>query len=300
MRRPGIALHRATRRRSNEQGEVRGLALASPRMAARSAPPVEVRLATPTSPVPLRKLGIRGRMPVLAVAGTTTELEPALAKALLPALRAAVAAAASEGAAIVTGGTDAGVLHVLGLALGIVVGDAQGRRRRRARRVADGRRPAGPRGEPRAPRARRRGPAPAPSPRAGWVGPGRVGRGRHVDDAHNGPSRSEPGTGRVRRSGSRRSPADGAPARPGHQLGRRDAGPLAGRRRHRRRPTCRRAPRRRGRRQPRRARRAPPPRPARRGAGRVGSAGRRGGRRHARPGTTPIWRRCLPAARSTS
>ena len=76
----GDALHRATRRRSNEQGEVRGLALASPRMAARSAPPVEVRLATPTSPVPLKKLRVRGRMPVLAVAGTTTELEPALAK----------------------------------------------------------------------------------------------------------------------------------------------------------------------------------------------------------------------------
>ena len=54
---------------------------------------------------------------MLAVAGTTTPIDAALAEKLLPVLKVAVEVAAEQDAAIVTGGTDAGVLHLLGLAL---------------------------------------------------------------------------------------------------------------------------------------------------------------------------------------
>jgi hypothetical protein len=54
---------------------------------------------------------------VLAVVGTTNDLEPALAEMLFPFLVAAVRSAARAKAVIVTGGTDSGVFHLLGLAL---------------------------------------------------------------------------------------------------------------------------------------------------------------------------------------
>jgi hypothetical protein len=62
-------------------------------------------------------LGISAPTPVLAVAGTTTTLEPDIVDRLLPVLKAVVAGVADRGAVIVTGGTDAGVFHVLGLAI---------------------------------------------------------------------------------------------------------------------------------------------------------------------------------------
>ena len=81
------------------------------------AGPIEVRLPTPESPVPLAGLGVLEEMPVLAVAGSTAEIEPDLAARLLPLLGAAVAVAAEHDVAVVTGGTDAGVFRLLGLAL---------------------------------------------------------------------------------------------------------------------------------------------------------------------------------------
>ena len=57
--------------------------------------------------------------PVLAVIGTTTDLDAELDAALLPALLAAVDVAARSGAVIVTGGTDAGVFHLVRLAIAV-------------------------------------------------------------------------------------------------------------------------------------------------------------------------------------
>jgi hypothetical protein len=54
---------------------------------------------------------------VLVVSGTTSRLEPDLAERLFPLVAAAVAVTAERRAAIVTGGTDAGVFHLVGLAL---------------------------------------------------------------------------------------------------------------------------------------------------------------------------------------
>ena len=71
---------------------------------------------------------------VLAIGGTTEPIEGDAAREILRHLEGAVAAAAKAGAVIVTGGTDAGVFHLLGLALSsaperpaAVVGVAPGR-----------------------------------------------------------------------------------------------------------------------------------------------------------------------------
>jgi SLOG in TRPM, prokaryote len=91
----------------------------------------EIRLAAPGSPVRLARLGVRHDVPVLVISGSTAHVDATDAERLLPALKVAVAVAADKGAAVVTGGTDAGVFHLLGLALssaprrpGVVVGVA--------------------------------------------------------------------------------------------------------------------------------------------------------------------------------
>ena len=86
-------------------------------MARRNEGPAQVHLSGDAADVPLGRLGLRGQAPVLVVSGTTADLEPELAGSLLPMLAGAVAVAAEHEAAIVTGGTDAGVFHLLGLAL---------------------------------------------------------------------------------------------------------------------------------------------------------------------------------------
>jgi hypothetical protein len=85
-------------------------------MAVRAPGPREI-LARSDVPVTAAALGIRDDTPVLVVAGTTAEIEPALGARILPALKAAVALAVEHRIALVTGGTDAGVFHLLGLAL---------------------------------------------------------------------------------------------------------------------------------------------------------------------------------------
>jgi hypothetical protein len=77
----------------------------------------EVVLADANDSVSRAEVGLDRDRPVLAVVGTTTDLEPDLAAALFPFLAAAVGAAARAGAVIVTGGTDSGVFHLLGVAL---------------------------------------------------------------------------------------------------------------------------------------------------------------------------------------
>jgi hypothetical protein len=70
------------------------------------------------APVPRRaELGLLRPAPVLVVVGTTAPLPPELGQHLLPVLKAVVAAVADRHGVIVTGGTDAGVFHVLRLAL---------------------------------------------------------------------------------------------------------------------------------------------------------------------------------------
>jgi hypothetical protein len=56
-------------------------------------------------------------MPVLAISGSTADVDATVAERVLPALKVAVAVAAAKDAVVVTGGTDAGVFHLLGLAL---------------------------------------------------------------------------------------------------------------------------------------------------------------------------------------
>ncbi|HET9612210.1 MAG TPA: SLATT domain-containing protein [Acidimicrobiales bacterium] len=85
-------------------------------MATRPEGPTELRLPAGATPSP-DDLGASGDMPVLAVAGTTTDVAADLAVRLLPTLRAVVDLAAAREIALVTGGTDAGVFHLLGLAL---------------------------------------------------------------------------------------------------------------------------------------------------------------------------------------
>jgi hypothetical protein len=72
-------------------------------------------VAQPGELVRRAHLGTRRPTPVLAIGGTTAELDPVLSERLVPVLRAAVAVASDAGAAIVTGGTDAGILHLLSL-----------------------------------------------------------------------------------------------------------------------------------------------------------------------------------------
>lgn len=85
-------------------------------MATRPKGPTELRLPAGATPSPI-DLGASGDMPVLAVAGTTTDVAADVAVRLLPTLRAVVDLAAAREIGLVTGGTDAGVFHLLGLAL---------------------------------------------------------------------------------------------------------------------------------------------------------------------------------------
>jgi hypothetical protein len=86
-------------------------------MVGRKRRPAEVRLSGTEAEVRLVQLGVRRSGAVLVVSGTTAELEPKIAESLLPMLASAVAVAAEHNVAIVTGGTDSGVFHLLGLAL---------------------------------------------------------------------------------------------------------------------------------------------------------------------------------------
>jgi hypothetical protein len=111
----------------------------------------EVVLATPDERVSRADLGVTRDRPVLAVVGTTNDLEPELAETLFPFLVAAVRAAARAGAVIVTGGTDSGVFHLLGLALAAahekpagVVGVAPGALIADGESTTDGRTPIDP------------------------------------------------------------------------------------------------------------------------------------------------------------
>jgi SLOG in TRPM, prokaryote len=88
-------------------------------MATRTGGPAEVLLERPEATVRLARLGVRRPGPVLVVSGTTSLLEPGLAERLFPLVAAAVAVTAEHRAAIVTGGTDAGVLHLVRLAVGV-------------------------------------------------------------------------------------------------------------------------------------------------------------------------------------
>ena len=85
-------------------------------MVSRVGGPAEVRARGGASVSPAT-LGVLHEMPVLVVAGTTRPIEDDLAVRLLPVLKDTVVFAAERGVAIVTGGTDAGVFHLLGLAL---------------------------------------------------------------------------------------------------------------------------------------------------------------------------------------
>ncbi len=85
-------------------------------MATRTDGPTELRATDGTALDPAA-LGVGRPMPVLAIAGTTSEIDADLAVRLLPVLKAVVDLAAAEEVAVVTGGTDAGVFHLLGLAL---------------------------------------------------------------------------------------------------------------------------------------------------------------------------------------
>jgi hypothetical protein len=78
---------------------------------------LDVSLASDGVGVSRSDVGVDRDRPVLAVFGTTSDLEPALAEAIYPFLVAAVHAAARAGAVVVTGGTDSGVFHLLSLAI---------------------------------------------------------------------------------------------------------------------------------------------------------------------------------------
>jgi SLOG in TRPM, prokaryote/Protein of unknown function (DUF4231) len=77
----------------------------------------QLRLGDPDSRVLARRLGVRRPTPVVVLSGTTADLPNQLGRRVLPMLEHAVVVAADRGAAIVTGGTDAGVFHLLGIAL---------------------------------------------------------------------------------------------------------------------------------------------------------------------------------------
>jgi SLOG in TRPM, prokaryote len=82
----------------------------------RAGGPHEVQ-APEGAPLVATALGIVTGTPVLVVAGTTRPIEEPLAMRLLPVLKEIVAFAHEHGITVVTGGTDAGVFHLLSLAL---------------------------------------------------------------------------------------------------------------------------------------------------------------------------------------
>ena len=80
------------------------------------------RLASAADALDLDRLGpgrsvLEAPRAVLAIGGTTEPIEGDAAREIPRQLKRAVSAAAEAGAVIVTGGTDAGVFHLLGLAL---------------------------------------------------------------------------------------------------------------------------------------------------------------------------------------
>ncbi|XVS62589.1 hypothetical protein ACQPYE_30625 [Actinosynnema sp. CA-299493] len=74
------------------------------------------RLAHPDADIRPRALGLPRGRPVLAVFGSADALSTDLAAAVLPVLRAVLAAAAGADAVVVTAGADVGVTHLVGLA----------------------------------------------------------------------------------------------------------------------------------------------------------------------------------------
>jgi hypothetical protein len=62
------------------------------------------------------RLGRRGKSPVIAVFGTTASIDDDLVKRLSTVIEAIVGAASDAGAVIVTGGTDAGIIRLVGRA----------------------------------------------------------------------------------------------------------------------------------------------------------------------------------------
>lgn len=74
------------------------------------------RLAHPDADIRPRALGLPRGRPVLAVFGSAGALDTELAAAVLPVLRAVLAAAARADAVVVTAGADVGVMHLIGLA----------------------------------------------------------------------------------------------------------------------------------------------------------------------------------------
>ena len=74
------------------------------------------RLAHPDADIRARALGLPRGRPVLAVFGSAAALDTELAAAVLPVLRAVLAAAARADAVVITAGADVGVTHLAGLA----------------------------------------------------------------------------------------------------------------------------------------------------------------------------------------
>ncbi len=74
------------------------------------------RLAHPDADIRARALGLPRGRPVLAVFGSADTLDTELAAAVLPVLRAVLAAAVRADAVVVTAGADVGVTHLVGLA----------------------------------------------------------------------------------------------------------------------------------------------------------------------------------------
>jgi hypothetical protein len=74
------------------------------------------RLTQPDADIRARSLGVYRARPVIALFGATSTLSTDLGARLLPILRSVAARAATENAVFVTGGTDAGVIHLLGVA----------------------------------------------------------------------------------------------------------------------------------------------------------------------------------------
>ncbi|MFD0200943.1 MULTISPECIES: hypothetical protein [Saccharothrix] len=74
------------------------------------------RLAHPDADIRARALGLPRGRPVLAVFGSADTPDTELAAAVLPVLRAVLAAAAGADAVVITAGADVGVTHLVGLA----------------------------------------------------------------------------------------------------------------------------------------------------------------------------------------
>ncbi|CCH33638.1 hypothetical protein ABZ816_22445 [Actinosynnema sp. NPDC047251] len=81
-----------------------------------TAGPRVCRLAHPDADIRVRALHLPRARPVLAVLGPVDAPEAELAAAVLPVLRAVLAAAAQRDAVVLTAGADTGITHLVGLA----------------------------------------------------------------------------------------------------------------------------------------------------------------------------------------